>query len=114
MCLLLVAVYMLLAWFSSLDPFASADFMYTLFFLGSCCVLCALIAREIDSLFAETFVILQSIALANYVAMALSYSKFDAAGMAHLEFTNHLLIVADIIALIGVLLGDRWLLNRTG
>jgi len=112
--LLLVASYTLLAYASSLDLFAGADFMYTVFFSASCCILCALIARHVYNLFAELFVLLQAVALVLYAAMAVSYLWFDAALMLELYNINTALLIADIIMLTGVLIGDRWLYNRAG
>ena len=54
---LLVLVYAALNYACSLEPFKGADFMYTVFFSGSCCILYAVIAGEIDNLFAELFII---------------------------------------------------------
>jgi len=109
MKLLLVAAYTLLAYSSSLDLFSGADFMYTIFFSASCCILCALIARHVPSLFAELFVLLQAVALILYACMAVAYLYIDAAFMLELDNINTALLIADIIALTGVMLGDRWL-----
>ena len=106
---LLVLVYAALNYACSLDPFKGADFMYTVFFSASCCILFALIAKQIDSLFAELFIIMQAIALLNYAAMGVSYAYFDSLYSLELNNLNTALLIADIIALIGVLLGDRWL-----
>jgi hypothetical protein len=105
----LVLAYLILAGVCSLDLFREADFMYTLFFVSSCSLLCALIATQIDSLFAELFVILQATAILTYFVMALSYLFYDANLMLELNNINNSLLIADIIALIGVMLGDRWL-----
>jgi hypothetical protein len=114
MKLLLVASYTLLAYGSSLDMFAGADFMYAIFFSASCCILCALIARHVPSLFAELFVLLQAVALVLYALMSASYLWLDASYMVELNNINTALLIADIIALAGVMLGDRWLYSRAG
>jgi hypothetical protein len=112
--LLLVLVYGALNYACSLDPFKGADFMYTVFFGASCCILFAVIAREVDSLFAELFIIFQVIALITYAAMGVSYAYFDSVLQLELTNLNTALLIADIMALTGVMLGDRWLYNRAG
>lgn len=112
MKLALVGVYAVSTWLFSLDLFASYDFVITIFFSASACILYALIAKHIDSLFADLFIILQACTLLNYAAMAVSYSLFDLSYMLYLENINTALLITDIIALIGVMFGDRWLYSR--
>jgi hypothetical protein len=111
---LLIAVYAVLFIVCSLDLFQAADFMVTIFFASTACILCALIATKVDSLFAELFVMLQAVALVNYAALSISYSFFDSALFLLFENINSSLLITDIITLIGVMLGDRWLYNRVG
>jgi len=111
---LLVLVYAALNYACSLEPFKGADFMYTVFFSGSCCIFLAIIASEIDNLFAELFIILQAAALLVYISMGISYAYFDSIYSLELTNLNTALLIADIIALIGVLLGDRWLFIQCG
>jgi uncharacterized membrane protein YeiH len=110
--LLLILVYGALNYACSLDPFKGADFMYTVFFSASCCVLYALLAKQIDNLFAELFIIFQVIALITYALMGVSYAYFNSIFQLELTNLNTALLIADIIALTGVMLGDRWLYNR--
>ena len=114
MKLLLVLVYGSLNYACSLDPFKGTDFMYTVFFSASCCILFAVIANQIDNTFAEMFIVLQSAALMTYALMGISYAYFDSAFQLELTNLNTALLIADIMALTGVMLGDRWLYNRAG
>lgn len=110
----LIVAYALLASVCTLDLFAHADFMVTIFFTASACILCGLIAHQIDTLFAELFVIFQATAVCIYFVMSLSYLFYDASLMIELNNINNALLIADIIALMGVALGDRWLYSGAG
>lgn len=110
----LVAVYAFFFYVCSLDLFPEADLIATIFFTSTACLLCAVLAKQVDSLFAELFILLQAVALVNYAAMAVSFAFFDSALLVLLENINSALLITDIIALIGVMLGDRWLYSGAG
>jgi hypothetical protein len=111
---LLVAVYAFFFMVCQLDLFQAADFMVAIFFTSTVCILCALLAKQVDSLFAELFILLQAVALVVYAMMALSYAFMDSVGLLLLENINNALLITDILALLGVMLGDSWLYNRAG
>lgn len=111
---ILVATYSLFFFLCALDLFPSADFVATVFFTSTVCLLCALIASKINCLFAELFVLLQAVALVNYALMSASYAFFDSALLLELNNINSALLITDIIALTGVILGDRWLFSGAG
>lgn len=114
MRLQLVIVYILLSFICEADLLASYDFMVTLFFSASCCVVFAMTAKEIDDIFAELFILLQGIALVNYAVMGIAYAWFDNVMMLMLNDINTALLITDIICLVGVMIGDRRLFNRVG
>ena len=107
----LIFVYVLLGSVCAMEPFKQLDFMFTLFFSASCCLVYAMTAKEIDDIFAELFIIFQAVALVDYGAMAVSYSWLDAAYMSLLNDINTALLITDIICLVGVALGDRRVFN---
>lgn len=109
---ILVSTYAALFYLCSLNVFAGADFMLSIFFASSACILCALIASYIDDLFAEFFMLLQALALITYASVAVSYSFFDSYGFLVFEQVNSVLLIIDIVALAGVLLGDKWVYNK--
>ncbi len=110
----LICVYVLLAFVCNSDMLASYDFMISLFFAACCCIVCAMTAKEIDSIFAELFLVFQALALVNYAAMGMSYAWFDGYFLSNLNDINTALLITDIICLIGVALGDRRCFNRLG
>lgn len=114
MRLQLITVYIFLGSVCSMDPFNQLDFMFTLFFSASCCVVYAMTAKEIDDLFAELFLVFQALALVNYAAMGMSYAWFDGYFLSNLNDINTALLITDIICLIGVALGDRRVFNWLG
>ena len=108
----LIFVYIFLSFVCYSEPFKELDFMFTLFFGASCCIVYAMTAKEIDDIFAELFMIFQAVALANYAFMGLCYAFYDAAFMIELNNINTALLIADIICLIGVMLGGWRLSNK--
>lgn len=110
----LICVYALLAFVCNSDMLNNYDFMLTLFFGASCCIVFAMTAKEIDSVFAELFILLQAVALINYAAMGISYAWLDNVHMLLLNNINNSLLIADILTLFGVLLGDRRLFSERG
>lgn len=110
----LIFVYVLLGSVCAMEPFKQLDFMFTLFFSASCCVVYAMTAKEIEDLFAELFLVFQALALVNYAAMGMSYAWLDGYFLSNLNDINTALLITDIICLIGVALGDRRVLNWLG
>ena len=104
---LLVAFYACSLWAFSSGALDDYDFMLRLFIAGSFCGFYAFLALQIGCAFSLFFVFLQCLALVNLIVMGAVFILFDASWIEHASNFNGVLILADVVALLGVTLGDR-------